>query len=120
MVHEARGRLRVHLPRWSGVGADRLEREMLGLVGVTAARASAATGNLLVCFDVDLTDRGAVLHRLRGLRVPRALRCWASAGGADGGYGSRFAALTATIGSGLAWWESWRRFPVSSEPWPVR
>lgn len=72
VVHEARGRLRVHLPRWSGVGADRLERELLGLVGVTAVRASAATGNLLVCFDVELTDRGTVLDRLRGLRAPRA------------------------------------------------
>ena len=72
VVHEARGRLRVHLPRWSGVGADRLERELLGLVGVTAVRASAATGNVLVCFDVELTDRETVMERLRGLRVPRA------------------------------------------------
>ena len=71
MVHEARGRLRVHLPRWSGVGADRVESKLLGLRGVTVVRASAATGNVLVCFDVDVTDRETVMERLRGLRVPR-------------------------------------------------
>ena len=72
MVHEARGRLRVHLPRWSGVGADRLESELRWLRGVTAVRASAATGNVLVCFDVGLTDRETVMERLRELRVPSA------------------------------------------------
>ena len=72
VVHEARGRLRVHLPRWSGAGADQLEREVLGSHGVTAVRASPATRNVLVCFDVDLTDRETVMERLRGLHVPRA------------------------------------------------
>src|ERR1039458_9353247 len=68
VVHEARGRLRVHLPRWSGVGADRVESKLLGLRGVTVVRASAAAGNVLVCFDVDVTDRETVMERLRGLR----------------------------------------------------
>ena len=72
MVHEARGRLRVHLPRWSGVGADRLEDQLRALPGVSAARASAATGNVLVCFDVDVIDRDAVMQGVRGLRVARA------------------------------------------------
>ena len=71
IVHEARGRLRVHLLRWRGVGADRLESELVALRGVTVVRASAATGNVLVCFDADITDRETVMERLRGLRVPR-------------------------------------------------
>jgi cation-transporting ATPase I len=66
------GRLRVHLPRWSGAGADRLASELLELRGVTAVRASSTTGNILVCFDVELTKRETVMERLRGLRVPRA------------------------------------------------
>ena len=119
-MHEAPGRLRVHLPRWSGLGGDRLESELRRLPGVTAARASAATGDVLVCFDVELIDRDTVIERLRGLRVPRAraappsararerrvLRrcrmCWASAGGAGGACGSRFVALIAMIGSARA------------------
>src|ERR1035437_7637104 len=48
VVHEARGRLRVHLPRWSGVGADRVESKLLGLRGgggaARAARARRARG----------------------------------------------------------------------------
>jgi cation-transporting ATPase I len=72
VVHEARGRLRVHLRSWSGAGAARLERELLGLRGVTAVRASPATGNVLVCFDVERIDRETVMERLRGLRLPRA------------------------------------------------
>jgi cation transport ATPase len=59
VVHAVRGRVRVHLPGWSGWGQRRLESHLRELQGVLSASANAFTGNVLVRFEpsqVNVTD----------------------------------------------------------------
>lgn len=51
IVHGIPGRVRVHLPTWSGREPCALELTISQLPGVRLARANALTKNLLVCYD---------------------------------------------------------------------
>jgi magnesium-transporting ATPase (P-type) len=72
VVHSCIGRLRVHLPHWSGNGADRLQVQAKRLPGVTHAEASPVTGNVLIRFDARRTTQQAVIDALGTLRLERA------------------------------------------------
>lgn len=45
------GRIRVHLPHWSGDGPRRLEQRVRTVPGVRRAEANPLTGNILIGFD---------------------------------------------------------------------
>ena len=75
ILHSLPGRVRIHAPAISVLGAAALE-EALGCVdGVRRAHASALTRNVLVEFDQERLDERGVLARLRSLsrrRKPRS------------------------------------------------
>jgi hypothetical protein len=45
------GRVRVHLPQWSGADARELEARLACVEGIHSARANSLTGNVLIHFD---------------------------------------------------------------------
>jgi hypothetical protein len=63
------GRVRVHLPDWSGSNAGELETHLAGVEGVRAARANSLTGNVLIHFD---PRRLSIERLLRELRILQA------------------------------------------------
>ncbi len=66
-VHSSHGRLRVHLPAWSGTGADALADQLRRLHGVRDAQASRLTGNVLILFDPRQTRSEILLGELEAL-----------------------------------------------------
>src|SRR5829696_4271558 len=67
VVHELPGRLRVHAPEWAQAPPGRLEQRLASLAGVAHVRASASTGNVLVCFDSSRLQRDRLLAALADL-----------------------------------------------------
>jgi hypothetical protein len=66
VLHRLPGRVRLHLPGWSGQGPEELELTLRRVPGVHAARADGLTGNVLIHFDpsaVGETELTAVLER---------------------------------------------------------
>jgi copper chaperone CopZ len=61
VVHALHGRLRIHLPDWSGQDAERLERRLRQIDGVQSVRASSLTRNVLVRFDPTRTAQAQLL-----------------------------------------------------------
>jgi cation-transporting ATPase I len=68
VVHALPGRVRVHAPEWARAAPARLEQHLHSLPGVDRVRASAATGNVLVCFNEDRLERARILDALAGAR----------------------------------------------------
>ena len=64
MVHSLPGRLRVHAPEWVRASPGEVEERLRALPGVGRVRASAATGNVLVCFDAGRLHAERVLVAL--------------------------------------------------------
>ncbi len=58
------GRIRIHLPNWSGHGQRSLEQRVRKLPGVRRVEANSLTGNILVGFDQQTTTEGAILSAL--------------------------------------------------------
>jgi len=84
VVHSLPGRLRVHLPDWSGTEPVALEQLVAALPGVSEVRVSALTRNVLVRFDEDAADEGQIMRALRGRpRRPRARRAVPRAAAAE-------------------------------------
>jgi uncharacterized membrane protein YbaN (DUF454 family) len=69
VVHSSFGRLRVHLPRWSGLHDATLAAAAGRLPGVTRAEANPITGNLLILFDPKQTSGRTLLEALPGLII---------------------------------------------------
>lgn len=67
LIHALPGRVRVHLPEWTGRGQRTLETRLRQVPGVRSAQANPLTGNLLVCFDPAVTDDQMVLAAVRTL-----------------------------------------------------
>jgi magnesium-transporting ATPase (P-type) len=65
IVHRLRGRIRVHLPSWTGHGHRALERRVRQVPGVLRVEANPITSNVLVGFDPKTTDEGQLLTVLR-------------------------------------------------------
>jgi len=64
VVHTLPGRLRVHLPGWSGVDRAPVEAYLAHLPGVCSARATPMTGNVLITDDPRVTDAPTLLMML--------------------------------------------------------
>jgi calcium-translocating P-type ATPase len=69
IVHSCFGRLRVHLPHWSGNGVNRLLARIKRLRGVTSAEASQITRNVLIQFNPRQTTPKDLMEALRTLRL---------------------------------------------------
>jgi calcium-translocating P-type ATPase len=67
VVHSSRTRLRVHLRRWSGREAQRIEARLRPCPGVRAVEANPWTGNVLVVFDPEVTNEQALLAAFQDL-----------------------------------------------------
>lgn len=70
VLHVLPGRLRVHLPEWTGHGRRALESELRGVDGVRTARANPMTGNVVIEFDPRVARQGAILHALGEFKAP--------------------------------------------------
>jgi uncharacterized membrane protein YbaN (DUF454 family) len=68
IVHFSFGRLRVHLPSWTGKGEAAIETPLRRLTGVTKATANGLTGNVLILFNPRETAPEALIPEL--LAVP--------------------------------------------------
>jgi len=69
VLHAGFGRLRVHLPRWSGKGGRHISAALRRLPGVTRAETSPVTRNVLIVYEPRQTNRDRVLAGLRALRL---------------------------------------------------
>jgi cation-transporting ATPase I len=69
VVYAGFGRLRVHLPRWSGKGGWHISAALRHLPGVTRAEANHVTRNVLIVYEPRQTSRDRVLAELRALRL---------------------------------------------------
>jgi uncharacterized membrane protein YbaN (DUF454 family) len=69
VVHSSFGRLRVHLPYWSGTREAEITAEVRRLAGVTHAEASPITGNLLILFAPRQTSAHTLLRVLPHLSL---------------------------------------------------
>jgi magnesium-transporting ATPase (P-type) len=72
VVHSSRNRLRVHLRRWSGRGARRLESRLRACPGVRDVEANPWTGNVLVVFDSVVTNAELLLAAFENLPLTPA------------------------------------------------
>jgi uncharacterized membrane protein YbaN (DUF454 family) len=73
VVRSSFGRLRAHLPHWTGDRGEDLVAEVRRLPGVTDAAASAVTGNVLILFEPRTTSVAGLLDALPALRLPPLL-----------------------------------------------
>jgi magnesium-transporting ATPase (P-type) len=69
IVHASYGRLRVHLPRWSGKGGRHIAAALRRLHGVKHVHPNHVTGNVLIEFAPRHVSEDQVLARLRDLRL---------------------------------------------------
>lgn len=61
------GRVRVHVPGWSGQGKRSIETRLREVQGVRSAQANALTGNILIQFDPQVTHEQTILAMLNSL-----------------------------------------------------
>jgi uncharacterized membrane protein YbaN (DUF454 family) len=69
VVHSSYGRLRVHLPHWSGMGDEQIATAVRRLPGVIDVEANPLTGNVLIRFEPRQTGVAALFEALPALRV---------------------------------------------------
>src|SRR5437899_7936767 len=65
ILHAIPGRIRVHLPAWSGHGQYLLEHRLREIPGVWRVDANSLTHNVLIIFDAEAVKRAALLTALR-------------------------------------------------------
>ncbi len=61
VLHTVPGRIRVHVPGWSGQGKRSIETRLREVQGVRSVQANALTGNILVQFDPTVTNEQSIL-----------------------------------------------------------
>src|SRR5260221_6794652 len=67
VLHTVPGRVRVHMPGWSGQGKRSIETRLREVQGVRSAQANALTGNILVQFDPTVTNEQTILAMVNSL-----------------------------------------------------
>ena len=67
VLHALPGRVRVHVPGWSGQGKRNVETVLRDVQGVQSAHTNAITGNILIYFDPLVTNEQAILDVVRTL-----------------------------------------------------
>ncbi len=64
ILHALPGRIRVHLPGWSGHGCRHIEKQLHQVPGVRRVEANPLTGNVLIGFDPSATNQATLLTTL--------------------------------------------------------
>ncbi len=72
ILHAIPGRIRVHMPSWSGQGKRTLEAQLRQIQGIRSAEANTLTGNILIYFDATATDEQDILESVQALRLDTA------------------------------------------------
>jgi len=67
VIHTLPGRVRVHLPGWSGQGKRSIEAHLREVPGVWSVQANSLTGNILIQFDPAIAQEQTILAVLRSL-----------------------------------------------------
>src|SRR2546422_443700 len=67
VLHTVPGRVRVHVPGWSGQGKRGIETRLREVQGVRSVQANALTGNILVQFDPAVTNEQTILAMVNSL-----------------------------------------------------
>src|SRR5579859_1937404 len=67
ILHSIPGRLRVHLPAWSGQGKRQVETRLRQSPGVRSVQANTLTGNILVQYDPAKTNEQTILKEVQAL-----------------------------------------------------
>jgi hypothetical protein len=65
LLHAIPGRVRIHVPRWSGEEGRRIEARLNRARGVFSVQASQLTHNVLIRYDPRVTSPAALLDLLR-------------------------------------------------------
>ena len=69
VLHSLPGRIRVHLPGWSGQGKRDIEKQLRQVWGVRSVQANPLTGNILVQFDPAITNEQTIIELVRTIEV---------------------------------------------------
>src|SRR5438128_8730425 len=69
VLHSLPGRIRVHLPGWSGQGKRDIEKQLRQVCGVRSVQANPLTGNILVQFDPAITNEQTIIELVRTIEV---------------------------------------------------
>src|SRR5260370_24442409 len=64
VLHSVPGRVRVHLPGWSGQGKRNIETRLREIEGVSSTQANPVTGNILIQFDPSVTNEQTIFKAL--------------------------------------------------------
>lgn len=67
VLHVTPGRIRLHLPDWSGQGQHGFETRLRQIQGVLSASANSLTANVLIRFDPAVADLKAILAAVRSI-----------------------------------------------------
>ncbi|HZU69141.1 MAG TPA: HAD-IC family P-type ATPase [Ktedonobacteraceae bacterium] len=67
VLHTIPGRIRVHVPAWSGQGNRSLETQLRQVHGVKNVQANSITGNILIQFDPALIDEQTLVKEVYSL-----------------------------------------------------
>jgi cation-transporting ATPase I len=67
VLHTLPGRVRIHLPWWTGKGKSTIETTLRQEPGIRSVQANPATGNVLIQFDPSVTSEQNVLHEVGAL-----------------------------------------------------
>ncbi len=69
ILHTIPGRIRVHMPSWSGQGRRALEAQLRQVQGIDRVDANTLTGNVLIHFDAAVTNEQDILERVQTLHL---------------------------------------------------
>ena len=69
VLHSLPGRVRVHLPGWSGQSKLGIEKKLRQVWGVRSVQANPLTGNILVQFDPAITNEQTIVELVRTIEV---------------------------------------------------
>ncbi len=67
VLHTLPGRVRIHVPQWSGQGKRSIETQLRQVQGVRSLQANELTGNILIQYDTTVTDEQTILAKVRSL-----------------------------------------------------
>lgn len=74
ILHTSAGRVRVHVPAWSGQGKRAVEQRLQRVQGVQHVQANPPTGNVLIVFDPAALSERAILQAVQELDLARINR----------------------------------------------
>src|SRR5690242_7175897 len=69
VLHAIPGRVRVHVPGWSGQGRRDIETRLRQIQGVLRVQANPLTGNMLISFNSTVIDEQTILKSVSNIKL---------------------------------------------------